>query len=108
MDIEGKEVAGEPDSSEEEERERQDMRFSVEIVPSPMAEPAPPSAPSAHLERRKLFARSKSEKTMCSMPIPEQIEITEVKKKPHVSLETFGSKSQTFDSSQISEKSHTQ
>jgi len=70
MDIEGKQVAGEPDSSEEEERERQDMRFSVEIVPSPMAEPAPPSAPSAHLERRKLFARSKSEKTMCSMPIP--------------------------------------
>jgi len=26
MDIEGKQVAGEPDSSEEEERERQDMR----------------------------------------------------------------------------------
>jgi len=67
MDIEGKQVAGEPDSSEEEERERQDMRFSVEIVPSPIGEPAPPSA---HLERRKLFARSKSEKTMCSMPIP--------------------------------------
>jgi len=67
MDIEGKQVAGEPDSSEEEERERQDMRFSVEIVPSPLGEPAPPSA---HLERRKLFARSKSEKTMCSMPIP--------------------------------------
>jgi len=105
MDIEGKQVAGEPDSSEEEERERQDMRFSVEIVPSPIGEPAPPSA---HLERRKLFARSKSEKTMCSMPIPDQIEITEVKKKPHVSLETFGSKSQTFDSSQISEKSQTQ
>jgi len=105
MDIEGKQVAGEPDSSEEEERERQDMRFSVEIVPSPLGEPAPPSA---HLERRKLFARSKSEKTMCSMPIPDQIEITEVKKKPHVSLETFGSKSQTFDSSQISEKSQTE
>merc|ERR1719339_742970 len=42
-------------------------RFSVEIVPSPIGEPAPPSA---HLDRRKLFARSKSEKTMCSMPIP--------------------------------------
>ena len=27
MDIEGKQVAGEPDSSEEEERERQDMRW---------------------------------------------------------------------------------
>ena len=26
MDIEGKQVAGEPDSSEEEERERQEMR----------------------------------------------------------------------------------
>ena len=30
MDIEGKQVAGEPDSSEEEERERQEMRW-VEI-----------------------------------------------------------------------------
>ena len=44
----------------------------------------------------------------CTHLFQEQIEITEVKKKPHVSLETFGSKSQTFDSSQISEKSHTQ
>ena len=61
------------------------FRFSVEIVPSPIGEPAPPSAhlyvfstfsPAVYLfthvcrERRKLFARSKSEKTMCSMPIP--------------------------------------
>merc|ERR1719500_614398 len=67
MDIEGKQVYGEPDSSEEEERERQDLRFSVEIVPSSIGGSP---APSAHLERRKLFARSKSEKTMSSMPIP--------------------------------------
>ena len=61
------------------------IRFSVEIVPSSIGGSP---APSAHLfvfflniqfrflvilkcrERRKLFARSKSEKTMSSMPIP--------------------------------------
>ena len=31
MDIEGKQVAGEPDSSEEEERERQDMRWDKKM-----------------------------------------------------------------------------
>ena len=31
MDIEGKQVAGEPDSSEEEERERQDMRWAEKM-----------------------------------------------------------------------------
>ena len=32
MDIEGKQVAGEPDSSEEEERERQDMRWAENML----------------------------------------------------------------------------
>ena len=31
MDIEGKQVAGEPDSSEEEERERQDLRWDKKM-----------------------------------------------------------------------------
>jgi len=65
MDVEGKQVRGEPDSSEEEDTEN---RFRVDIVPSPS--PVGDTITSPQLERRRMFARSKSEKTCCSMPIP--------------------------------------
>jgi len=79
----GNMVQGEPDSNDEEEGV--DSRYKVEIIPGliePAIAPTPAIQPS-RIDRRKMFARSK---TCFSMPAPDQIELIEERKK-HASFE---------------------
>ena len=90
MDIDrgNKMVQGEPDSSDEEEGADRHVRmcaenkkpllsyfprYRVEIIPGlsePGIAPTPAIQPISRIDRRKIFARSKSVKTCYSMPAP--------------------------------------
>ena len=86
-------VQGEPDSSDEEEGADRHVRmcaenkkpllsyfprYRVEIIPGlsePVIAPTPALQPTSRIDRRKMFARSKSVKTCYSMPVPVSITI---------------------------------
>jgi len=92
MDIEGKIIQGEPDSSDDEDL---DSRYRVEIIPSNqiqevvLPDPQPPKFTTSicsKADRRKMFARSKSGKTCYSMPVPNESDLTTMPKERRKSM----------------------